>query len=85
MMYARGLIGKHIVINGNTGEIIDETKHLITVQHAHRVRTYQKPAVSFTLPQEKIIINGCDIVARPEDRIQHNGKKHRHGNQGKSN
>jgi len=84
MTYKKELIGKVIVINGKQGKIIDETKHMLIVEHADKARSYQKGAIRFELGDEGIAINGKDIVARPEDRIK-NGKTHRNGNKGKGN
>ncbi|MBN2603497.1 MAG: ribonuclease P protein subunit [Candidatus Thermoplasmatota archaeon] len=58
---------------GKSGIVIDETKNtfLIRIKNHKDKRIEKKNAIfEFTINEEKIILNGTEIVYRPEERIK---------------
>ncbi len=63
------LIGKAVEVSGFSGKIIDETKHMITIQCSDRkTRKFIKKNHTFKINGEEI--QGTKINARPEERVK---------------
>ncbi len=62
-----------------TGLIIDETKNTITIESGNKTRKVLKKEVrlQITTPTGDEIVNGNDLVGRPEERGQKNKVKKR--------
>ncbi len=77
--YTKEFIGAHIKVidssdpgyNGIQGKVVDETKNTFTVEN-HRERMVPKRGCRFelTINDSCDIIDGDDIMYRPEDRIK---------------
>ncbi len=68
------LIGMNVKIIGKNmcGKIIDETKNMLTIKTQGGIKKIIKKnsKMEFAINNEKIIIEGSEIVARPEDRVK---------------
>lgn len=81
-LYAREFIGEHVRVLGSShsgylnieGKIVDETKNTFTIEN-HLERVVPKKGCKFelTINDRKELINGDDIMYRPEDRIKRLG------------
>jgi len=77
-IYLHELIGEKIEVVeasnpsnlGITGKIVDETKSTIKVDHKGKVKTLLKETITFKLIGKNQLINGKDIVKRPEERLK---------------
>jgi ribonuclease P protein subunit POP4 len=61
---------------GKEGKIVDETRNMIAIEEAGKIKELQKSIVvlSITLPNgERVEVDGKKLVARPEDRIKKYG------------
>jgi RNase P/RNase MRP subunit p29 len=70
----RELIGMNIRVIGKNiqGKIIDETKNMFMVKTGRRTKRIIKKnsKMEFMINNERILVDGCKLVARPEDRIK---------------
>lgn len=70
------LIGKEINIIdsankcnlGISGKVVDETKFTLKIRHAGKIKTLLKRDITFRLDNK--IIDGKDLIKRPEERIK---------------
>ena len=68
------LIGMNIKVTGRNieGKIIDETKNMFAVRTKKGVKKIIKKnnKMEFIIDNEKIIVDGDKLIARPEERIK---------------
>jgi ribonuclease P protein subunit POP4 len=68
------LIGMNVKVIGKEiqGKIIDETKNMFTIKSKEGIKKIIKKnsKMEFKVNNEKIVIEGKKLVARPEDRIK---------------
>ena len=57
---------------GLSGKIVDETKFTLKVSSQGKIKTLFKSALLFKLGKTGQIINGKNIMKRPEERIKGN-------------
>ena len=78
LIYPHELIGEKISIiearnksnQGISGTIVDETKFTLKVEHQGKIKTLFKNGIVFKINRTNTLINGKEIVKRPEDRIK---------------
>ncbi len=85
---AHELIGLDVRIAASTdegrkgikGTVIDETKNVLDIQTRQGIKRIPKKEAEFEfmLGKEKALLNGSNLIARPEDRIKLFWRKH-HG------
>jgi len=68
------LIGMNVRVIGKSiqGKIIDETKNMFTIKTKKGVKKIIKKnnKMEFVINDEKIIVEGDNLVARPEERVK---------------
>jgi len=68
------LIGMNVRVIGKSiqGKIIDETKNMFTIKAKKGVKKIIKKnnKMEFVINDEKIIVEGDNLVARPEERVK---------------
>ena len=68
------LIGMNAKVIGKNiqGKIIDETKNMLVVKTEEGIKKVIKKnsKMEFTIKNEKIVVEGNKLVARPEERIK---------------
>ena len=77
-MYSHELIGETIevidspnpVLQGLKGEVVDETKSTLRVKCNGKTRLLLKGSISFRIIGSNLLINGRDIIRRPEERVK---------------
>ena len=77
-MYPHELIGKTIEVvfspnpawQGLRGEVVDETKSTLRINSAGKKRWLLKGSISFRIIGSNLVINGRDIMRRPEERVK---------------
>ena len=71
-MIREELIGKSVEVDGIKGIVIDETKNMIVIKCNDKARRFIKKNHKFTfkLSTGKCLINGDEIVMRPEERLR---------------
>ncbi len=85
MLVKDELIGLHTIIKecsdnsvtGTSGEIVDETKNTFRIKVNDKEKTIAKKNTLFEFEYngKKILIDGCKLIYRPEDRIKKAGVK----------
>lgn len=77
-MSPQELIGEEIIIVaaknksnlGLQGIIVDETKSLIKVQVKNSIKALLKKTITFKIIRSGEVVEGNDLLKRPEDRIK---------------
>ena len=57
------------VIIGTEGTVIDESKNMITIENDKRRKIPKKGAVFQFELEKSVIVDGSDLLGRPEDRV----------------
>lgn len=77
-MYPYGLIGRTIkvvdspnsALLGLKGKVVDETKSSLRITFNGKTRLLLKGSISFRIIGSNFIINGREIMRRPEERVK---------------
>ena len=77
-MYSHELIGRTIevidspssALQGLKGEVVDETKSTLRINCGGKTRLLLKGSISFRIIGSNLVINGRDIMRRPEERVK---------------
>ncbi len=62
-------------LNGISGEIIAESRNMITLEMDGQVKHLAKNVIQFSLDDENQTIDGAMVCQRPEDRIHRNYRR----------
>ena len=60
---------------GRSGVVLNETKNTLVLLEGDKTVTFAKPAISFTIDDSDVIIQGALVSQRPEDRTHRKYRK----------
>jgi RNase P/RNase MRP subunit p29 len=60
---------------GRSGQVIDETKNTLVLLEGDNSVTFGKAAITFTIDDSDVIIQGALVSQRPEDRTHRKYRK----------
>ena len=60
---------------GRSGVVVKETKNTLVLLEGDKTVTFGKPAISFTIDDSDVIIQGALVSQRPEDRTHRKYRK----------
>ena len=60
---------------GRSGIVVDETKNTLVLLEGEKTVTFSKTAITFTLDDNKVVIQGALVSQRPEDRSHRKYRK----------